>query len=153
MTYSAGIIPYRYNDEGEMEFFVGSPGGKQEGKYYALLKGHVEEDEDVIEAALREFKEESGISLPVEKHLIPLGSVLQNPKKTVVAYGIYYPNIKPDECFSNMADGCPWPEIARYKWMTYNELKKCTHVSHLPFYIKLFVMANKNDHGIAYNNE
>ena len=65
MSTSAGIIPYRINN-GHIEFFVGHPGGPywKNNPYYAFLKGGLEEGEDSFMAAIREFKEESGLSLP-----------------------------------------------------------------------------------------
>lgn len=139
MQYSAGIIPFRINEENEIEFFVGHPGGKKWEKqnYWAFLKGGVEDGEDWVSAALREFSEESGVILDKESKLIPLGSTIQNPKKTVIAYGIYYPNINPNECYSNIADNCTHPEIDKYQWITYEKLINCTHKKHLIFYEKI----------------
>lgn len=141
MRKSAGIIPFRINDDGKMEFFVGHPGGIgwRHRSYWAFLKGGVEEGEKFSDAAIREFKEESGLDMTdcESGMLIALGSVLQNPRKTVVAYGLHYPNIDPDKCHSNMADNGLNPEIDAYRWMTYDELKDCTHNSHLTFYERL----------------
>jgi predicted NUDIX family NTP pyrophosphohydrolase len=146
MKYSAGIIPFRTNFKGELEFFVGHPGGiGWHGRnYWAYLKGGVEKNENYITAAIREFKEESGLSMEDCKSqmLIPLGTSLQNPKKTVIAYGLHYPNINPSNCHSNMADNGRNPEIDAYRWLTYEELKKCTHPSHLIFYETLIKMNN-----------
>ena len=145
MQYSAGIIPFRINNDGNMEFFVGHPGGKKWEKqnYWAFLKGGVEKDEDWVHAALREFNEESGMLIKNEHILIPLGSTLQNPKKTVIAYGIYYPELEPNKCFSNIADNCTHPEIDKYKWMEYEEIINCTHKKHIIFYEKLVKLENE----------
>lgn len=147
MQYSAGIIPFRINEENKMEFFVGHPGGKKWEKqdYWALLKGGVENDEDWLTTAIREFKEESSFSLDEynKKSFIPLGSVIQNPRKIVVAYGIYCPHIIESECYSNIADNGLNPEIDRYRWMTYDVLKEKTHKKHLIFYEKLIELENE----------
>lgn len=136
--YSAGIIPFRRNNDGELEFFVGHPGGQSEEwrDYWAYLKGGVEEGETWEETALREFKEESGLKLEgiSGKDLIPLGTERQNKRKIVVAYGIYYPDIDCDKCFSNMCDNGTHPEIDRYAWMTFEQLKDRTHPKHIQFY-------------------
>lgn len=146
MKYSAGIIPFRVNSNNELEFFVGHPGGIgwQGRNYWAYLKGGVEKDENYITAAIREFKEESGLSMEDCKSqmLVSLGTSLQNPKKTVIAYGLYYPNIDPAKCHSNMADNGRNPEIDAYRWLTFDELKKCTHPAHLIFYETLIKMNN-----------
>lgn len=141
MQYSAGVIPFRFNKENEMEFFVGHPGGIKWEKqdYWALLKGGVEDNEDWLTTAIREFQEESGYSINEYSNtqFIPLGSVLQNPKKTVIAYGLYCPHIDSNKCYSNLADNCLHPEIDKYRWMTYDVLSKKTHKKHLIFYEKL----------------
>lgn len=146
MKYSAGIIPFRVAEDGKMEFFVGHPGGVEwrHRNYWAYLKGGIEKGENYTDAAIREFKEESGLSMTdcSSQMLIPLGTSLQNPRKTVIAYGLYYPNIDPSICHSNMADNGKNPEIDGYRWMDYEELRKCTHPAHLIFYETLIKINN-----------
>lgn len=141
MKYSAGIIPFRVNKNNEMEFFVGHPGGERWKNidYWTFLKGGTEGNEHWIDAAIREFKEETGLSMEdcQSGYLIPLGSVLQNPRKTAIAFGLEYPNINPDKCHSNLTEDGKTPEIDRYRWMTYKELENRTHETHLIFYQKL----------------
>lgn len=146
MKYSAGIIPFRVNCDGVMEFFVGHPGGIgwRNKNYWVYLKGGVENGESYTAAAIREFKEESGLDMDdcESQMLIPLGMSLQNPKKTVIAYGLHYPNIKLSKCHSNLCDNGITPEIDSYRWMTYNQLKECTHPAHLIFYENLIKINN-----------
>ena len=145
MNTSCGIIPFRKNEKGEMEFFVGHPGGHYPNQkdLWMFLKGAVENGETWSETALREFKEETG--LPMEdcevNNFIPLGSVQQNPHKIAVAFGLYYPNIDPEKCFSNTIDGIT-PEIDKYCWMTYDQICKYTHNTHMLFYTQLMEMNN-----------
>lgn len=138
MEYSAGIIPFRKNEKGEIEFFVGHPGGVgwQWNDYWAFLKGGVENGESWVDCAWREFQEESGIELneDLKSKLISLGTSQQNKRKIVIAYAMEYPNIEPSECFSNIADNGLNPEIDRYAWFTFEELKKKTHPMHITFY-------------------
>ena len=140
MKYSAGIIPFRKNENGKYEFFLGHPGGEfwQNKNYWALLKGGVEKGENWLEAAKREFEEESGLSLKhhSDDEFIPLGTTVQNSKKTVIAYGLQvaYDEIDPDKCFSNLCDDNITPEMDKYKWFTMPELLSVTHKSHLIFY-------------------
>ena len=144
MEYSSGIIPFRKNKNGEIEFFVGHPGGVgiQWNDYWAYLKGGVEEGESWIDCAWREFQEESGLELDdsLKSKLIPLGTSQQNKRKIVVAYALEYPNIDIGQCFSNMADNGLTPEIDRYAWFTFKELKEKTHPMHLNFYEQIIEM-------------
>ena len=131
MEYSAGIIPFRRNSDGQVEFFVGHPGG-------------VEGDESWEECALREFREESGLKLEGigKKDLIPLGTSKQNKHKIVIAFALYYPDIDTEKCFSNVADNGLYPEIDKYAWMTFNELKEKTHHMHINFYEQIIDMVS-----------
>lgn len=143
MNISCGIIPFRKNESGEMEFFLGHPCGNWGGQkeLWMFLKGAVEGDETWSDTALREFKEETGLTMEdcESGMLIPLGSVQQNHHKIAVAFGLHYPNIDPSKCFSNMVDDVT-PEIDRYRWMTYDEVCKYTHHTHIWFYDQLIDM-------------
>lgn len=149
MHQSAGIIPFRKNENNEVEFFVGHPGGvKWETiDYWTFMKGGVEGNESWVEAAIREFKEETGLKMEWLKGemLIPLGSTMQNHQKMVIAYGLEYADIYPSECYSNMASNGLNPEVDRYKWMTMKEIEKKTHETHLIFYKKLADYAKYRD--------
>lgn len=54
---SAGVIVFRRHHEQGIQYFV----MYHHGDYWNFPKGHVEEGETELEAALRELKEESGI--------------------------------------------------------------------------------------------
>ena len=147
MIYSSGIIPFRRNNNGELEFLLGHPGGNHGDKwndYWAFLKGSVENGETWEATAIREFHEESGIDINnfKNKELIPLGIVQQNKRKCVIAFAMYYPNIDIDNCFSNIVDNEDYPEIDRYKWMTFDELKTKTHPTHINFYEQIIELAS-----------
>lgn len=141
MSTSCGIIPFREKN-GKLEFFVSHPSGAK--NYWAFCKGHAEDDETWVETALREFKEETGLPMTDcdTETFIPLGSVQQNPRKNVVAFGVHYPDIDPKLCFSNMCEDGVTPENDDYRWMTFDELKNVTHKTHLTFYEELIRMYN-----------
>ena len=150
MKYSAGIIPFRINDKtNEIEFFVGHPGGKEwrYKDFWMFLKGCVEKEESWQDAAIREFKEETGLTMEdcESQMLIPLGSVQQNRQKTVIAYALHYPNINADDCKSNLCEDDMTPEIDGYQWMTLKQLKPVTHNTHLVFYEKITKMVEDSN--------
>lgn len=139
MRHSAGIIPFRKNADGELEFFVGRPFVNSD--YYAFLKGGIEEGETDVDAAIREFKEESGLTFDncASQYLIDLGTIKQKKQKTIHAYAIHYPNINPADCFSNLTESGK-PEIVAYRWMTFNQLERYTNPCHLDLYRKIIRM-------------
>lgn len=138
MKHSSGLIPYRITSGGELEFFVGHPGG-QARPYWSFLKGCVENGEDTLDTAIREFSEESGCKIDKDaiRQFIPLGTVRQNEEKIVTAYAIGCGDIDPDQCYSNLVEDSDTPEIDRYAWMTLDELEPLTHPTHIQFYHKL----------------
>lgn len=144
MKHSSGIIPFRINEDDTVEFFVGHPGENHDyGKeVWYFLKGGVEEGESYSEAAIREFKEETGLSMEdcSSGMLIPLGTVQQSGHKTATAFGLHYPNIDPTKCKSNLCEDGVTPEIDRYCWMPYERLRAVTHPTHLIFYKQLLEM-------------
>lgn len=144
MATSCGIIPYHLNENGELVFFVGHPGGVYNARkdYWALLKGGCENfDGDLQATAIREFQEESSFTItPENKSTMEyLGSVKQNPRKTVHAFSMYIDNIDCSKCHSNLCPDGVTPEIDKYRWMTWNELENKTHKTHKPFYEKIIM--------------
>jgi predicted NUDIX family NTP pyrophosphohydrolase len=81
---SAGLLMYRIRD-GQIEIFLAHPGGplyqnKDEG-YWTIPKGEPPEGERLLDAAIREFEEETGIQ-PASQY-IELGSIRQKGGKVV----------------------------------------------------------------------
>jgi 8-oxo-dGTP pyrophosphatase MutT (NUDIX family) len=84
---SAGLLMYRIRD-GQLEVFLAHPGGpyfkhKDDGAW-TIPKGESEPDEDLLQAAKREFEEETGIT-PIGP-FIPLTPVTQKGEKIVHAW-------------------------------------------------------------------
>ncbi len=87
---SAGLLLYRFKNK-IPEFFLVHPGGpfwknKDIGSW-SIPKGEIEENEDYLEAAIREMREETGISInyPPEK-FERLTELKQNPGKVIYAW-------------------------------------------------------------------
>ena len=64
-SVSAGLLLYRVND-GKLQVLLAHPGGpffknKEEGAW-TIPKGEIEPGEDLLEAAKREFEEETGVT-------------------------------------------------------------------------------------------
>ena len=86
---TAGILLYRMRDAG-LEVFLVHPGGpfwmKKDDGAWSIPKGEMEEGEDPLNAAKREFHEETGCS--VEGNFIPLMPLKQRGGKLVVAWAV-----------------------------------------------------------------
>ncbi len=92
---SAGLLMYHKSEKG-LKIFLVHPGGpyfsrKDEG-YWGIPKGLVEENEELLQAATREFEEETGIKSKGE--YIPLGTTLQRNNKIVHAWAFEANNSK-----------------------------------------------------------
>jgi len=66
---SAGGLIWRRNPAGGIEVVLVKPAGKD---YWALPKGHIEKGETIGEAAIREVREETGLTVSESQ---PLGDV------------------------------------------------------------------------------
>ena len=142
--FSAGIIPFRMNKNGQTEVFLGLPGKPKVRGFkvpqwmtrWQILKGHMENGEDPIECAVREFSEESGIPqnyLP-KNQLINLGTIPMENSRKLVCYGIDLTDSKTFDAIhfhSNQIDsrhyialnhGKPYPEIEAYNWKKVGEI-------------------------------
>ena len=122
---SAGILLYSFIN-GEIHFFLVHPGGpyfrtKDNGSW-TIPKGEPNSNEDLIECALREFSEETGVSL--NEPLIELTPVRQKGGKTVHAWACH--KFIPTEHFISNSFELEWPphsgrmqqfpEIDRAEW-------------------------------------
>lgn len=63
---SAGILPHRARD-GRLEVYLGHMGGpfwsRKDAAAWSVIKGAIEDGETELQAALREFSEETGLAL------------------------------------------------------------------------------------------
>ena len=126
-TRSAGILPYRFTAT-VLEVFLVHPGGpfwsKKDDGAWTLAKGEVAEGEEPVDAARREFREETSFESTGE--LLPLGEVKQPGGKIVVAWA-FRGDFDPGEVQSNTFE-MEWPprsgrrrkypEVDRAAWFT-----------------------------------
>lgn len=119
---------------------------KKKRKIWTIPKGHVEEGETLIEAAIRETYEESNIDLKEYKDdLIELGSTKLSKK---IIWGFlwempsnYKYTLKCNSTFK--AYGRDFDEICEFKWFSPEEAIKHIHSSQEVFIKKTLLMLGK----------
>lgn len=108
---SAGLLMYRFNN-GNLEVLLGHPGGpyytEKEDGYWGIPKGELEGEERLIETAIREFIEETGL-LPNIRNIIPLGCIMEENKKLVCIWAFQGNCDIPFPVNSNLFE-LEWPE-------------------------------------------
>ncbi len=124
---SAGIIAYRWKGK-DPEVFLVHPGGpfwaKKDSGAWSIPKGEVQSDEEPIDAAEREFREETGQK--VESRPFPLPVVKQSGSKIVYPFALEQ-DIDPESLDSNTVS-LRWPpksgkhkefpEVDRGEWFS-----------------------------------
>jgi predicted NUDIX family NTP pyrophosphohydrolase len=90
---SAGILLYRStagHPAASLEVFLVHPGGpfwkNKEAGSWTIPKGEFDNEEPALDAAIREFREETGVSL--KGHFKPLSPIRQKGGKRVYAWAI-----------------------------------------------------------------
>lgn len=97
MEKSSGILVYRFK-QGELQVFLGKCGGpaweRRNKGAWNIPKGHVENDENILETAKREFFEETNLILPQEEikdmDYLYLGESATKSRKHVYIYAVQY---------------------------------------------------------------
>src|SRR5437764_9899940 len=86
---SAGILLYRVRRK-ELEVFLVHPGGpfwlKKDSGAWSIPKGEIEETEEPLKVAMREFTEETGQN--INGDFIPLTPVKQKAGKIIIAWAV-----------------------------------------------------------------
>jgi len=105
---SAGILLYRQH-AGELQVFLLHPGGpyglhKDDGAW-SIPKGEIEADEEALQAAQREFLEETG--KPVTGPFVALEPIRQRSGKAVLAWAVAG-EFEPSQLNSNLFS-LEWP--------------------------------------------
>lgn len=88
-AHSAGILLYRFQHQ-QLEVMLVHPGGpywaKKDLGAWSIPKGLIEENESALDAAKREFREETGFA--ADGRFIELGSLKQPSSKIVHAWAL-----------------------------------------------------------------
>jgi predicted NUDIX family NTP pyrophosphohydrolase len=127
---SAGLLPYRFADDGSLAVLLVHPGGpfwkNKDAHAWSIPKGEYEDGEDPERAAEREFREELGLPVPGGPR-IDLGAVRQASGKIVRAWAVHAEHLATEAMVSNLFE-MEWPprsgtmrevpEVDRAEWMT-----------------------------------
>lgn len=126
---SAGILLWRRRSDADVEVLIAHMGGPywtgKDEAAWSVPKGEYGEDEQAIDAAVREFQEELGLPLPVAvDSLQPLGEVRQRSGKRLTVWAAEG-DLDPDQVVPGTFT-MPWPprsgklaefpEIDRVEW-------------------------------------
>lgn len=142
--HSAGLIPYRIFDDG-LQVLIAHPGGpfwarKQVGAW-SIIKGEIGPDEDPLDAARREFTEETGWSTPDTGYL-DLGEVTQKAGKRVTAWAFgadFDPGSLTPEMVTITVRGRKMtiPEIDEVRWCDRDEACSLLNPAQAVYYERL----------------
>jgi predicted NUDIX family NTP pyrophosphohydrolase len=120
---SAGLLLFR-RAPGGVEVFLAHPGGpfwkNKDAGAWTIPKGEVNEGEEPLAAARREFQEETGI-VPAEPYL-PLGTIRQKAGKTVHAWA--WEGDADAEAVTSNEIRTEWPRGSG-RWLTFPEVDRC----------------------------
>ncbi|WP_457597336.1 NUDIX domain-containing protein [Hydrogenimonas sp.] len=143
MKTSAGILPFRKKD-GALELYLvhmGGPYWKRRARAWSIVKGELEEGEEPLEAAKREFYEETGQR--VEGDFIHLGEVKIGNKR-ILAWAVeaepstrIVSNTFTIEWPPKSGHQAAFPEVDEARWFGVEEARKRIVASQIPFIERL----------------
>jgi predicted NUDIX family NTP pyrophosphohydrolase len=155
MKKSAGLLLYRCM-ENTIEFFLVHPGGpfwkNKDIGAWTIPKGELEDEEDALETAKREFKEETGTI--IDGNFITLTPVKQKAGKLVYAWAIQG-NIDSEKITSNTfkiqwpPKSGKWvdlPEVDKAGWFSIEESKQKINPAQIPLIDELLELIKNNNH-------
>ncbi len=139
MKRSAGILPFHRGENGEVQVYLvhmGGPYWKNRSRSWSIAKGEIEEGEDPLHAALREFREETGQKIGGE--FLDLGRVKGSGKELWV----WAVEAEPDTRIRSNTFTIEWPpesgrvrefpEVDRAGWFDLREAREILAVYQVP---------------------
>jgi predicted NUDIX family NTP pyrophosphohydrolase len=152
---SGGLLLYKITDDSP-RLLVAHPGGpffrKRDEGWWSIPKGEPEEGEDIFEAAIREFEEETGLC--PEGPYLELGDILQKNGKRVYAWGFEgeWEDGRIPECNEITLEfpkgtGKKWtfPEIDQAELLSLEDAKRKLRVEQHPFVDRLIAILNEKE--------
>ena len=128
MKTSAGLLIFRVRKD-KLEVFIAHMGGplwaKKDKRSWSIPKGEIDPGETPLEAALREFNEETGMKRP-DSELTSLGEFRQSSKKNIFIWASEG-DLDPEELESldceiewppNSGRRIIFPEVDRAGWFS-----------------------------------
>jgi predicted NUDIX family NTP pyrophosphohydrolase len=140
---SAGIVLYRFSHTGILEVFLVHPGGpfwaKKDNGAWSIPKGELDEGEDPLKCAIREFEEETGTRL--RGNFTPLKTQKQKGGKIVHAWALegdidektIKSNVFEMEWPPKSGIRKQYPEVDKAAWLTLLEAKQKIISGQVPF--------------------
>jgi predicted NUDIX family NTP pyrophosphohydrolase len=139
---SAGLLLYRFQNQ-SLEVLLVHPGGpfwkNKEWGAWSIPKGEIEENEELLKAAARETREETGMSVDINNP-IPLNPVKQKSGKIIYAWA-NEANFEIEEIKSNLFE-MEWPpksgkkaffpEVDKAAWLNLDDAEKKIVSGQLP---------------------
>lgn len=151
---SAGILLFRRKPH--LQMLLAHPGGPywwdKDEEAWSIPKGEVEEDEELLSAAKREFREELGF-IP-DGEYIELGSIKQKGGKTVHAWAVEYqipddfifdPNFFEIEWPPESGETEAFPEIDRIEYFGAFEARKKINPAQRAFISRLIDKCSRQE--------
>lgn len=164
VTQSAGLLMYRKGKNGIEVFLCKSffLGGNKKERPWGIPKGRIDKGEDPLDAANREFFEETGL-LPPDVPKYYLGKILYPSGKKQVSVWTF--NFDPPEKFipksnftkvkDNKGNYVTIPEVGEWKWFTVEEAMKNIMISQVEIIARFmrFMGKNNNNYGKKSHEE
>jgi predicted NUDIX family NTP pyrophosphohydrolase len=147
MRVSAGILLYRQSGDG-LQVLLAHPGGplfaRRDVGHWTIPKGEPEPDEPLLDAARREFAEETGQPVP-DGSMLDLGSITQKGGKVVHAWAVegdFDPGTAQSEAFElewppKSGRLQSFPEIDRVDWFPPDEARRRVKEAQIPLIDRL----------------
>lgn len=122
---TAGAVVYRQNNDGDIEYLLLQSQNK--GHFWGFPKGHVEDQETLLETAQREIKEETQLELPIDTsfHVYTEYDLPNGNRKQMTLYTADLTQSEDIKLQAEEIKNCGWfTYAAARERLTYDNLKE-----------------------------